>query len=43
LVQTTFVQLLEGLDVELVFALNVLDVFLYFEKVGCEGGPTLGL
>jgi hypothetical protein len=37
------VEFFEGLDVEFVFALNVFDVFFYFDKVGGEGGPALGL
>lgn len=36
-------QLFEGLDVEFVFTLNVFDVFFYFEKIGGESGPALGL
>lgn len=33
----------EGLDVELVFAFDVFDVFFHFEEVGCKGRPALGL
>ncbi len=33
----------EGLDVEFVFAFNVFDVFFYFDKVGGERRPALGL
>lgn len=43
LVETPLMDLFEGLDVEFVFALNVLVVFFYFDKVGGEGGPALGL
>ena len=35
--------LFERLDVKLVFALNVFDVFFDFGEIGGKGGPALGL
>jgi len=43
LVEPALVQLFEWLNVKFIFALDVFDVFLYFEEVGGKGGPALGL
>jgi hypothetical protein len=43
LIKSAFVDLFNGLDVELVFALNILYVFFDFDEIRGQSRPSLGL
>lgn len=41
LVETSLLELVEWMDVKLVFLFDVFDVLFNFEEVWCKGGPAL--